>query len=310
MKKNPHTTLPLKERLVNKILIYYQTIWAEKRFNASNHRMWLDNFKENERLNCLFLLSKFMFFGSDEIRELLVAVFRDKYKYKVIESFRKANGDTTDSDAIGKAFQKHLDATRFVALGSASESGSHILMLFRQVNKLNTKLMRNSSDIIQNGKLQEPGVNHYIFIDDFCGSGETAIKCGPLIKKIKAENPAAQVSYFVLFASSTGFENVQKFSDFDNSETIFQLDGTFKCFDKSSRYYADVDSLLSCADTTTFCSNYGIGLVKGTPIDGHPLGFDNGQLLLGFAHNTPDNTLPIFWGEKDWRPMFIRYIKK
>ena len=46
---------------------------------------------------------------------------------------------------------------------------------------------------------------------------------------------------------------------------------------------------------------------------GFPGGWDNNQLLLGFQHNTPDNTLPIMWAEGDancpWTPAFKRYAK-
>ena len=44
----------------------------------------------------------------------------------------------------------------------------------------------------------------------------------------------------------------------------------------------------------------------------NPLGYDNCQLLLSFFHNTPNNSLPIFWFEDEqveWKPMFRRYPK-
>ena len=56
------------------------------------------------------------------------------------------------------------------------------------------------------------------------------------------------------------------------------------------------------------CRFYGSSLVPGDPF-----GYDNGQLLIGFHHNTPDNTLPIFWydepGGTSWTPIFKRYPK-
>ena len=44
----------------------------------------------------------------------------------------------------------------------------------------------------------------------------------------------------------------------------------------------------------------------------HPIGYEDGQLLLGFTHNTPDNAPPIFWDEgrnTPWAPIFVRYDK-
>jgi hypothetical protein len=45
---------------------------------------------------------------------------------------------------------------------------------------------------------------------------------------------------------------------------------------------------------------------------GHAAGYKDGQFMLGFTHNTPDNTLPIFWDEgrkTPWNPIFVRYDK-
>ena len=45
----------------------------------------------------------------------------------------------------------------------------------------------------------------------------------------------------------------------------------------------------------------------------HALGFEDSQLLLGFHHNIPDNTLPIMWFDGPdrvpWKPIFRRYPK-
>jgi hypothetical protein len=35
-------------------------------------------------------------------------------------------------------------------------------------------------------------------------------------------------------------------------------------------------------------------------------GYDNCQLLIAFETNIPNNTLPIFWSEKNWSPLIKR----
>jgi hypothetical protein len=35
-------------------------------------------------------------------------------------------------------------------------------------------------------------------------------------------------------------------------------------------------------------------------------GYDNCQLLVAFETNIPNNTLPIFWSEKNWKPLIKR----
>ena len=38
-----------------------------------------------------------------------------------------------------------------------------------------------------------------------------------------------------------------------------------------------------------------------------PLGFDDGQYAIAFRHNTPNNSLPIFWSDRnDWFPIMKR----
>jgi hypothetical protein len=239
MKLTKYSELPIKEKLVNKIMVYYQTVWAEKKFTALNHKKWLSNFEENERLCCIYLLSKFMFFGQDEIRELLVSLYRDKFKYGIVSAFRKANADTTDLAVIDRGFHDELQRTRFVGLGKASESGSMLLYMFRQVNKLTTGHMKSTGDIFTSGSLSESTVKNYILLDDFCGSGETAIKCNSIIKNIKSINPSIQLSYYVLFATQDGINTVKSHGKFDNVETAFILDSSFKCFEPESRYFTE-----------------------------------------------------------------------
>jgi hypothetical protein len=62
------------------------------------------------------------------------------------------------------------------------------------------------------------------------------------------------------------------------------------------------------AEVEAMCRRYGDRLVST-----YPLGFGDCQLLIGFHHNTPDNSLPIIWFvEPDglpWTPIFKRYSK-
>jgi hypothetical protein len=44
----------------------------------------------------------------------------------------------------------------------------------------------------------------------------------------------------------------------------------------------------------------------GLHLPGGPRGYDNSESLVSFAHCTPDNTLPVIWGDKNWNPIFAR----
>ena len=58
------------------------------------------------------------------------------------------------------------------------------------------------------------------------------------------------------------------------------------------------------------CEYYG-ELIKLSEEGSTPLGFGGGGYMLGAYYNTPNNSLPIFWSEKNnWNPFFKRYNKK
>ena len=92
--------IPLKDKLLNKIMIYYSTIWKDK-LEEGIHEKWLLNFKNSkQQINALYLLSKFMYFGNIELRELLKSVYRDLFKYPIVESIRKKNKDFININSI------------------------------------------------------------------------------------------------------------------------------------------------------------------------------------------------------------------
>jgi len=118
-----------------KIKTLNETIW-EGRATDPKITEWLDNFALSsgagldERLHALFLLSNFMYFGDREIRGLLKAMYRDLYRYPIVEHVRRTNRDTLDSNVIDPLFTAQLGATRFLGVGNPSESGSHLSIIF------------------------------------------------------------------------------------------------------------------------------------------------------------------------------------
>lgn len=323
--------LPLYDRLKNKIYSYYQTIWRDKwRQGIDQTEEWLNNFSrgddatlEKERINMLYLLSKFMYFGNEEIRQLLISLYRDLYKYPIIESIRRLNGDTTDIAFINQEFQKELELTRFLGVGNPSESGVHLLYYFRQECQLSKEFFINISDIFKTfqitkrvlgmvirtylkSEISDKKLKRYVFLDDFCGSGSQAsIYLKSLVENMKFKNPEIKVSYLMLFGTDFGISEVRKLGVFDSVEAVFTIDHTFKAFSDESRYFKMplVENIEKDFARET-------ALKYGNLLNTLPLGYRDCQLLLGFYHNTPDNSLPIFWSEEnDWNPIFKRYHK-
>jgi hypothetical protein len=321
--------LTLLDRLKGKVYAYYKTIWREK-WQPDIEQKWLSNFvngdedeEQKERINMLYLLTKFMYFGNAELRELLLSLFRDLYKYPIVHAIRKENNDTTDINLINTAFKSVLESTRFLGVGNPSESGVHMLYYFRQEAELSKEQFLNTGEIFKTeaitghdgagikvtltSEITDPKIRRYIFIDDFCGSGSQAKGyLSYTVKSLKAKDPDLIVCYYMLFATEDGIKVVRDLGIFDQVEAVYIIDRSFKTFSEGSRYFAkEIDPLIEKEYSKAVATRYGQKLLNSAA-----LGYGDCQLLLGFFHNTPDNSLPVFWSEENsWKPIFKRYQK-
>lgn len=319
--------LNFKEELEQKIMKLSQNIW-ESKVNQASLKSWLENFGKSslpetcEQTHALYLLSNFTYFGTREIREMLKSAHRDKVKNPLIQLIRKRLGDTKDENKILAELKAEMEQTRFLGIGNPSESGTHLLYFFRQENNLIKDLFVHSHqlfDIKRTIKGTEtkisislglPEVKRYIFLDDVCGSGDQVISYmsgkGSL-SQLKDIYPELEFVYITLVASEKGLKAVKESGIFDRVETIFELDSSYQCFSKESRYFPRGMSLpVSKNFAETMSAKYGKQLGFS---EQNMHGYKNGQFLMGFSHNVPDNTLPIIWGENNWTPIFRRYSK-
>lgn len=308
-----------EQELRSKIKILSDSVWEGR----ANNRMvddWLENFEKKDRIDCLFLLSKFMYFGNRQIRELLNSLYRDLYRSPILHEIRKSNEDTLDSELIEHHFEEQLKQTKFFGAGNPSESGCHLLYYLRQENNLPKTLFAGPHEVFKSStdtdgiKTIEPydkTIQRYVFIDDFCGTGvQSSDYLKSVVNDIKQVNSSSKLSYLVLFGTTAGLQKIKNDTDFDIVESVLNIDHTFKVFNNNSRYFKLSEDLLK-QKLKLICMFYGISINEN-----HPLGYENSQLLIGFHHNTPDNTLPIFWcnkslePDKSWTPIFKRYDKK
>ena len=299
------------EKIERKIKALDVMAWADKwGHHNDQYGKWLQNFQEaNEQLYAMFLLSKFMYYNNDSIREMMIRVYNDLYRRPIIYEIRRENHDVLDPDIIESKFKKINKKTRFLSLGNPSESSAHLLYYFRQENLLKKDLFISPHELFtydQKGEqiiavVDVDGIDRIVILDDFCGSGDQAKDFNDkFVKPLKANAPQIKVLYYSLFAIETGL-NVVKDLLYDDVQAIFVLDESYKCFSEQSRFFSqDLEIKRECMN---MCVKY------GEQWGGDPLGYNGCQMLLGFHHNTPNNTLPIFWREKNWTPIFKRYAK-
>ena len=299
--------------LEHKIKVLQGTAWHDKwQWESDQYNKWLGNFKPDEHINAMFMLSKFMYFGNETIRELMVRVYEDLYRRPIVYSIRKNNGNIKDSSFIEAEYNKILDRTRFLGIGNPSESSAHLLYFFRQENRLKRDLFISPHELFAHdasggqitAKMALGGIDRIVVLDDFCGSGDQATKFhNEFVKFIKENNQGVMLAYYALFAIEEGLGKVKDLL-FDDVESVFVLDESYKCFSDRSRFFEGEK-----AEFKMQCKN--ISEAYGKKLSHrNPLGYKDCQMLLGFHHNTPNNTLPIFWSEGGgWEPFFKRFAK-
>lgn len=313
----------LYDQFIERIHVLNRTVW-EERLRQPVLDKWLDNFDglvanvKLERLHALYVIAHFMYFGSREIRVLLRAMYRDLYYSPLIQEIREENPEYTKAQMLER-IRDELAATRFLGVGNPSESGVHLLYYFRQENLLPKTAFADVSSLIRrsrvNGvadvRLNEPGVRRYVFIDDVCGSGETAIDyMEGVLADIREVDVNTSFYYFSMFAAKRGIENVVAAGGYAQVSAIYVLDETYNFPGPDSRYLSYCPEGISPDLVRRLIEAYGLRLLPD-----HPFGYGGCGLMLGFHHNTPDNTLPIMWCDDlhgaglAWAPAFKRYPK-
>lgn len=311
--------------LIRRVKILSERLW-EGHCREPDVDAWLANFdgrhstagEEAERLHALHLLSSVSYFGLRELRVLLRTLFRDLYRYPIVQSIRADLGGTRDEQAIALRFARELNSTRFIGMGNPAESGTHLLYYFRQENRLSRSLFVHQHELLTSAATDPnvdfalPDLKRVVFIDDMCGSGEQSVRYSrTLLRDLRdvATRTGKQVEfqYLVLFGTAAGMERARNESDFDLVDAVSELDNTYTTFGAESRVFRKPPHAIDRNLAEAVARGYGEELWPEWP-----LGYENGQLLLAFHHNVPDNSLPILWfdeGAPPWSPAFPRQPK-
>jgi len=288
---------PTEDDLLDIIRQTSTTVW-KRELVIKDIEAWLDNFKgelfslSHERIIGLWLLSHFTFYNEDEVKHLCRVVYRDLIHY--ISLNFKSKTESLD-DFLISFFQK----SNIISSEQISGSGGFIAYFFRQVNGLPIKDLFNFSISNISDKIE-----NILVIDDVTLSSGKKSQMYKFWQDAKLKYPKKKLFLLTLLSSEESCKFLKKEFDIEVINAI-TLDNRDKCFHKQS----DVFSAINKEEITVLCQqfadHYGrkIGIVEA-------LGFGNGQYTFGFFYNTPDNTLPIFWGQVNgWIPVLRRYHK-
>ncbi|MFN3650291.1 MAG: hypothetical protein ACK47B_12000 [Armatimonadota bacterium] len=313
-----------EEELIRRIKTLSEQVW-EGRCKSPDMGEWLRNFTgrhcgsaEVEHLHALHLLAHVSYFGLRELRILLRAMYRELFRYPIVQQIRSDLGGSRDAASIHRVYSDELKSTRFVGMGNPAESGTHLLYYFRQENQLPRKCFASQHELLNAGitdakvDFSDPGLKRVVFIDDLCGSGDQAVRYSrTLLKDLRTiavrRGRELQFQYLVLFGAVPGLERAATSTEFDIVKAVNELDESCQVYATNSRLFRKPPPGIDAALSHELASGYGEELWPE-----HPLGFSNGQLLLAFHHNVPDNSLPILWHDDEtppWNPIFPRQPK-
>jgi len=310
-----------------KVKLLTNSAWKDAQINDVNIDHWLANFcggftdQDVERAHAFHLLTQFIYLGKKEVDECLRVLFQEKLVYPFVQNRKRT---TTDLSTIESALSEELiERTRFVGVGNPAESGTSFLYKFRKANDLPVEIFSSTYDGISLAptitapsnasavlKNCPPDLKHLIYLDDFCGTGEQVQKrVRPFVDSLRLVNATIRISYFLLFATRDGLDALSRSNLFDDVEAVVVFDNDYKTFSSNSHYYKNPSSAIDKTIAEGVMRHYGEQLgYYGV----NSLGFSDCQLLIGFEHNTPDNSLPVFWDTNPslpWHPIFPRSKK-
>lgn len=251
--------------------------WAEDR--EKDIVQWLENFKPEHRELALQLL-----------RGVRVCSASDYHQWcKALHGY------------LPSEIRQNVASTRYVGLGLPSESGSLVSFYYRTTNGIALEHFLDLNQAADSTFLTTQGVQALVFLDDFIGSGNQAIEFWQSLS-LRLGEIANAINFFysAFIGYRDGKENIENHTKF-KVNVVRQLDESDKAFGVGSKVFVEYAREIAKG----IFREYG-----GRLFPRHPLGYRDGQMLITFEHNTPNNTLPVLWSEEDnWFPLFTRYDK-
>lgn len=152
---------------------------------------------------------------------------------------------------------------------------------------------------------QEKGVNTIIFVDDFLGSGSQFKK---FFDQWEFNSPVMKnTSFFYapVVAHDSGIVNLSNDLP-DLSIAYVEHLGSRQQFFSDETWDDLTQGQISALEAKNwyldFAKKNGVGSSRSKP-----LGYGNLELVYGFSHATPNNSLPILWQSSDkWNPLLER----
>lgn len=241
----------------------------DQQIKPDQYAEWLDQFDEPDRAVIEHLVERFRYYSVSRVSEAMRRLYA----------------------AIVAQAGVDPERLRFIPVGYVAKSGSAIAYYFRKQNKLKEDAFLTSADV---GAFDEDDSLVPVLIDDFIGSGHQSIQ---VVDELRAAAPTytGKIIFAVVVALERGLEvlradlNVHPIA----ADTVSDSELPFSEVSEIFPSEAERDR------AKQVLAKYGARLYPK-----YPLGYADGQCLIGFFYSTPNNTLPIFWSTDDgWIPL-------
>ncbi|WP_210149569.1 phosphoribosyltransferase-like protein [Chryseobacterium scophthalmum] len=253
---------------------------------------WLENFEEKDARHALDLLRIFEYIPFNE--------FMLRIDYLLKEIFKKIpKNERAIIYPYGKVGKSGTLVTYPLRNTTAYKKRQAIARKEKYITKDEEyNLISHDFKMIKNPH----DFKHVIFLDDFIGSGKTFIreyKNIDLQKWIKDNS----INSIFLLSSIIMDEGKNEILKIENKVQIYS-ETRYKLF---SPIFSPLHLFKNKNHIKRITEYYGNKIkVVRPPKPYLPLGYDNSEALVAFFHGTPNNTLPLIWGDSDWKPLFPR----
>lgn len=231
---------------------------------------WISNFSDEHTGTAAKILQKMRYYSASNIRSM------------TCELVKIAKQEFTDVS---------WDKVIFVPIGETYGGSAVIARALRETHMVLTKNIKHIADL---EKVLPTQMSALVFVDDFCGTGDTLKEWWPIIESIVLpKNAPFAIALLVL--NGTARAAAQELTD--KILCVEELDENDNVLSANSKHFTPVEkSIILGYCRKTGCS---LDIVRGHGDCG---------LLLAFKYACPDNSLPILWYENhDWEALFKRH---
>lgn len=255
---------------------------------------WLEQIENKRRAVALRLLSRLCFIDDAGVIDLWRRLFRS---LPVSAKVRNAI---------------------YVPVGGLHKSGTHHLYyLGRALKELgeSERLFDLKEAFVTSESLPQSGddINTVVFVDDVSGSGD---QMKEYVGDIFHRHPWLKEKE-VFVATLIGFrqakEAIELDGDIPNVRVFFgrTLEERDRAFSEENPLWENDEDRISASEWATGVGAALLANYEGLVPERDALGYKNGQALISFPYNTPNNTLPLFWAEghargREWKSLLTR----